>query len=136
MMCRRSRCPNPANRSVARSMARASSRTESDVATSNPPANTRAVTSRSREFRRVLGIDQTDDRVQRVLGVGATSLRDFDSGGEPRSRGFGRGRGDRAQFGKRRQQRRIDPDRRQRGDKGGLFQFIDRFLDAVHQLFE
>ena len=87
-------------------------------------------------IRGVLGIYQTDDGGERLFGIGAASLRDFEGGGEPRRRGFSRGGGDRAQLGERRQQRRIDPGRRQRGDKSGLFQFIDGFLDAVHQLLD
>ena len=136
MMCRRNRCPNPASRSVARSMARASSSTESEVATSKPPANTRVMTSRSRASAACSASIRRIDGVERVFGIGAASFRDFDGGGKPGSRGFRRGRGDRAEFGKRRQQRRIDARRRQRGDEGGLFQFVDGLLDAVHQLFD
>ena len=44
--------------------------------------------------------------------------------------------GDGAEFGQRRQQRRIDAVRRQRRDEGRLFQFVDGFLDPVDQLFD
>ena len=47
-------------------------------------------------IRGVLGIDQADDGVERVFGIGAASFRDFDRRGEPGSRGFSRGHGDRA----------------------------------------
>ncbi len=84
-------------------------------------------------IRGVLGIDEADDGGQRVVGIGAASLRNIGGSSEARGYRFGSGNGDLAQLGQRVQQRRIDSGRRQRGDESGLFQFVDGFLDAVHQ---
>ena len=46
--------------------------------------------------RDVLGVDEADNGVESVLGIGAASLRNFNRGGKPRGCSFGRCRGDRA----------------------------------------
>ena len=136
MMCRRSRCPKPANRSVARSMARASSITESDVATSKPPANTRAVTSRSRasaacsaSMRRMTALSASSESARRPSGTStaaaspeaAASVAVVATAHSSASVESSAG---------------SIPGRRQRGDESGLLQFVDGFLDAIHQLFD
>ena len=136
MMCRRSRCPKPASRSVARSMARASSRTDSDVATSKPPANTRAVTSRSRasaacsaSIRRTTAASASSESARRPSG---TSI----GGGEPEAAASVAVVATAHSSASAGSSAWIDPGRHQRGDEGRLFQFVDGFLDAIHQLFD
>ena len=117
-------------------MARASSSTESDVATSKPPANTRAVILAFARVRGVFGVDEANDGVERIFEIGAAAFRNLDRRGKARSRGFGRGDRDRAQFRERRKQVGIDPVRHERGEKGGLLQFVDGLLDTIHQLLD
>ena len=117
-------------------MARASSITASDVATSKPPVNTRAVTSRSfasascsASISRTTAASASSESARRPSGTSTAAA-------SPGCRRFGC-RGPRPRtFGKRRQQRGIDARGRKRGDEGRLLQFVDGLLDAIHQLLD
>ncbi len=84
----------------------------------------------------VFGFDQPVDRGQRILRIDPLPVRDIGGGGGARCGGFGAGDRGRAELGQRLEQVRRKLGRQQRGEECRLLEFVDRFLDPVHQLLD
>ena len=84
----------------------------------------------------MLSLDKPADCRKRILGIDAMALGNLGGGGNSDGGGLGAGDNRYAKFVQRIDQFGCQFGRDQRGDKGCLFELVDRILDLIDETFD